>query len=174
MPYLIHKTKNMNKLTTFFSATAMIASSLLFSCGQGNINYNDDVVNLFEKYTNDFTSYTSVIDIEGGEIEKKQAALKSLEQLTDSCTTVMNSMKPTEEGKVFHQSVVDVYAGVKSQLIPAYNNLLRVETEEPKNEEAYNKAINDYNTAFDKIEALESKAVTEQSRFANKINMEIK
>lgn len=163
----------MKKLSTLFAAIALIASGLLFSCGQGNINYNDDVVNLFDKYTTDFNTYTAVIDNEGGDIEQKKTALKGLEKVTDSCTAEMNKMKPTEEGKEFHQSVIDVYSGVKSQLIPAYNNLLSVANPEA-NVDAYNKAITDYNTAFDKIDNLVNKAITEQSKFASKVNMQIK
>ncbi|RYD96685.1 MAG: hypothetical protein EOP54_13110 [Sphingobacteriales bacterium] len=163
----------MKKLSTLFAAIALIASGLLFSCGQGNINYNDDVVNLFDKYTTDFNTYTAVIDGEGGDIEQKKTALKGLEKVTDSCTTEMSKMKPTEEGKEFHQAVIDVYSGVKSQLIPAYNNLLNIENPDA-NVEAYNKAITEYNTAFDKIDGLVNKAITEQSKFASKVNMQIK
>lgn len=165
--------KTMKKLSTLFASIALIASGLLFSCGQGNINYNDDVVNLFDKYTTDFNTYTGVIDSEGGDIEQKKTALKGLEKSTDSCTTEMNKMKPTEEGKEFHQSVVDVYAGVKSQLIPAYHNILSIENPEA-NVDAYNKAVEAYSTAFDKIDGLVNKAITEQSKFASKVNMQIK
>lgn len=163
----------MKKLSTLCAAIALIASGLFFSCGQGNINYNDDVVNLFEKYTTDFNTYTSVIDNEGGDQEQKKTALKNLEKVTDSCTAEMNKMKPTEEGKAFHQSVIDVYSGVKSQLVPAYHNILSIENPEA-NVDAYNKAIEAYNVAFEKIENLENQAMIEQSKFASKVNMKIK
>lgn len=163
----------MKKLSTLFAAIALITSGLLFSCGQGNINYNDDVVNLFEKFTTDFSTYTAVIDNEEGDLEQRKSALKSLEKVTDSCTTEMNKMKPSEEGKEFHQSVINVYSGVKSELIPAYNNLLSVDNP-GANADAYNKAIEVYNTAFKKIESLENQAMIEQSKFASKVNMQIK
>ncbi len=163
----------MKKLSTLFAAIALIASGLLFSCGQGNINYNDDVVNLFEKFTDEFNAYTTVIDNEELDTEQRKAALDGLEKVTDSCTAEMNKMKPTEEGKEFHQSVIDVYSGVKSELIPAYNNLLQIENPEA-NVAAYNKAIEVYNTAFEKIDKLENQAMIEQSKFASKVNMKIK
>lgn len=164
--------KTMKKLSTLFAAIALIASGLLFSCGQGNINYNDDVVKLFDKYTTDFNTYTSVIDNEGGDLEQKKTALKSLEKTTDSCTAEMNKMKPTEEGKEFHKSVIDVYSGVKSHLIPAYNSILSIDNPEA-NVDAYNKAITEYTSAFDKIDGLVNKAIAEQSIFASKVNMKI-
>lgn len=140
----------------------------LAACKSSTVNYNDTVVNLYAKYTTELQSLASNVE-NATDAAAKKAAIDRLSFITDSCTKVMNDLKPSDDAQKFHTSVTDLYATVKADFIPAYTKLLAIDKPE-ENVDAYNVVIEDVNKASQKITDLESKAMTAQREFAAKTN----
>lgn len=141
---------------------------LLTACGGSNISYNDQVVNMHTRYTSEMEKVINEANSKA-DAASKLKAFEGFEKLTDSCTNVLNGLKPTEEAKGFHESVVALYASVKADYIPVYKKLLAIENPDA-NVDAYNKLIDETNAASTKIDQLENAAMAAQREFAQKIN----
>ncbi len=141
---------------------------LLASCGGSNINYNDQVVALHAYYTGEMDKAVTHAN-STADAAAKIKSFETFELLTDSCTKVLNELKPTEEAQDFHNAVIALYSSVKADYIPVYKKLLVIENPDA-NLHAYNKLVDETNAASSKINQLENAAIAAQRVFAQKIN----
>lgn len=149
-----------------------VVAALAFAACSAEGNYNDTVVNLYEKYSSEMER---VIDETNSDADAsaKLAAIERLSALTDSCTTVMSGLKPNEDAKDFHQAVTGLYDVIRSEFIPVYRSLLALEDTE-ENIEEYNRLVDEANAVAEKLDAQEDKAISAQHEFAQKMNMQLR
>lgn len=161
----------MKKIKITFLALVATLAIAFTACGGSNINYNETVVNLYNRYT---VQMGKVIEETSSDADAatKKAAISSLENLTDSCTTVMNNLKPNDDAKGFHEAVTKLYGTIKSDFIPVYNRLLSIENPE-ENVDEYNKLIDEVNAVSEKVSKVEDEAIKAQAEFAKKVNMKV-
>ena len=150
---------------------ALAAAVFLFtSCKEMNAtSYNETVVNLYNRYTTGVASDIQHIENTGMDKTKTLEAVTHLEKLTDSCITVMNGLKPTEEAKEFHQAEMNVYNLMKGEFIP----LMKKMADAKGNTDAYNNLVDSYNAMTQKLDKAESDAQTAQQAFAAKLGMKV-
>ncbi|MGL4582801.1 MAG: hypothetical protein ACRCVU_07450 [Flavobacterium sp.] len=151
---------------------AVIALTM-FSCG-GDVNVNDKIVTVYDKYV--LGSEKLLGSLEKGTVEEKQKTLATFETFTDSCATVIKEIKPTKEAEAFHNSILEVYKVMKSDLIPAYQGFVVLDENDESNAnvDKYNKAIDKVNEATQKVSDLEDKVMAEQRAFAKAVGMELR
>lgn len=150
-----------------------VVALTMFSCG-GNSNMNDKIVTVYDKY---ISRTDKLIDnLDKGTNEERQKTLAEFVALTDSCATAMKEIKPTKEAEAFHIAVLDVYALVNAELIPAYKEFVVIDDKDESNAniDKYNKATDKINAATQKVGALEDKAQAEQRVFAAAAGMKLK
>lgn len=155
---------------TFLTLVATVAIAFT-ACGGSNVNYNETVVNLYDRYITQMSNMIGETSSDT-DIATKKAAISSLENLTDSCTAVMAKLEPNEDAKGFHEAVTKLYATIKSDFIPVYNKLLAIENPEEDVDE-YNKLIDEVNAVSEKVSKLEDEAIKAQTEFAKKVNMKV-
>jgi hypothetical protein len=149
---------------------------LLFgsSCKQvSSQQYNDTVVNMYSSYTTKLSSGLTVLGSTTADAAKKQAAAEQIDRLTDSCTKVMNELKPVEEAKDFHTKMLQVYQAVKTDLVPLGRRIAAIPKPED-NVDAYNKLAEELDATSEKLDALETETQNAQAAFAAKVNMRVK
>lgn len=154
--------------TTLF---ILVVAVSLVACSS-KVNYNDTVVGLYGRYNTEMKKIFTETNPEAA-IDVKKAAIQRLETLTDSCTKVMEGLKPGADAKEFHQVLSDLYSTVKRDFLPPYKKLLAIANPD-KNTDEYNKLIEEVNVASEKIGELEDKAITAQAEFARKANMKLR
>lgn len=150
-----------------------LVALMMFSCG-GDINVNDKIVTVYDKYI--FGSEKLLGTLDKGTVEEKQKTLATFETFTDSCATVMKEIKPTKEAEAFHSSIIEVYKVMKSDLIPAYKEFVVLDEKDDSdaNVEKYNNAIDKVDAATNKIGDLEDVVMKEQRAFAKAVGMELR
>lgn len=153
---------------TIFVAGIFLA--LLVSCGQSSINYNDSVVNLYDKFITNYGNLESSLGAEQSK-EQKAKVLADFETFTDSCITVMNGLEAPAEAKGFHDASLNVYQYMKKDYIPVAKKMAEVN---PDDIDAYNKVVDEYNAVITKGSDLEDKAIAEQQKFAAEKNMQLR
>ena len=173
-PYLCptknQKQRNMKKIATLLF-TGILAVTL-YSCTQMNAKkYNDTVTTLYKNYTDKLTADIEGILNDNTPKEASDAIVKRMEASTDSCIGVMNGLKPMDEAKQFHEKVVAVFNGVKSEFIPEAKKAIALKGSE--NIEAYNKLVEEINATQTKLEKLEDDAIKAQAEFANKVGSKL-
>jgi hypothetical protein len=151
---------------------AAITAVAFNSCSQMNAQkYNETVVGLYSGYTNKLSSDLDKIAAEGTSKEAAEVALKNMTASTDSCLKVMNSLKPSDDAKDFHNKIVAVMNTVKTEVIPEMQKMASLKGTEDVTE--YNKLIDGFNATNDKITKLEDEAGKAQEAFAQKVGMKV-
>ncbi|MTG98914.1 MULTISPECIES: hypothetical protein [Myroides] len=153
-----------------------LAAMLTFSCSKST-NYNETVVNTYEAYTSEMGT---IMDAVVSKDEKSKAevgkSIERLEFLTDSCSTVMSKLEPSDAAKEFHGAVVDLYSTVKTDFIPVFKELMSLDEKNLNDDQIiqYNDLADKVNVVFDKIDKLEDKAISAQEKFAKSENLELR
>lgn len=157
------------KKSIFILLAAIVG--LLSSCNQmSERKYNDTVANMYKSFAT--TLATRMSGMSGNESKDVILAnLKSLDKTTDSCIGVMNSLKPSEDAKDFHQKVVAMFQLIKTDFLPAAEKLTNVKGSEDV--EAYNSAVSQMNEATSKITTQEAATQAAQRAYAGKVGMKI-
>lgn len=149
-----------------------VVTAIAFTACSSDGNYNDTVVNLYEQYSTEMERVIGETNSDA-DASVKLSAIERFDKLTDSCSTVMNGLKPNEDAKDFHHAVTELYSVIKSDFIPVYKRLLAIENPDD-NVDEYNQLVDEANAVADKVSTQEDKAIRAQNEFAQKVNMQLR
>jgi len=149
----------------------LLSFAVLISACKNQVNYNDTVVDLYGKYTTQLATQFEKIADEKTTKEAALAIVAELDKKTDSCTKVMNDLKPSEEAKDFHNKVTGLFGSVKTEYLPLAKQLAELKGD--SNIDAYNKLIEDISKAEKKVTTLEGQAIAAQKVYADKVGMKV-
>ncbi|MFV0484601.1 MAG: hypothetical protein ACK5MG_10985 [Bacteroidales bacterium] len=151
-------------MKTKFTFLAIIIAFVVVSCSNSNnVSYNQTVVDLFRKCSNEMGSVNELLS-SNADANAKILAVDKLEKLADSCSTVMDGLKPSEVSQAFHSASSDVYKYIKSDFVPATKEVLTVDTTGGK-AELYNAAVEKMNSTIDGFNNLFISATSAQQDF---------
>ncbi|MGL4582802.1 MAG: hypothetical protein ACRCVU_07455 [Flavobacterium sp.] len=146
---------------------------LFFSCDK-NYDYNESVALTYVHYRNQLDVFRDDWS-KDVEISFKRESLQRLEVVIDSCAKVTYEITPVPKAEVYHQTLINLYALAKDELVPAYKESFKLEesvnTEE--NRYKYYDVLDLVDLVYDRIEKLEDVSIAEQKKFAKAVNMKL-